>query len=224
MIDVYLEIGKKKTFASAVEWPGWSRSGRDESSALQALCDYGVRYSDVLQAAQLEFQTPAEASAFRVVERLDGGATTDFGVPHLAPTYDDEPLVEGQLEHLLAILNACWRKFDQAVRVASGKELRKGPRGGGRDLDKIFHHVLNADLAYLRKVGYKLKQQEEDGPGEALQRYRQEVPQALAAAVRGELPEQGPRGGKRWTARYFVRRSAWHVLDHAWEIEDRIGG
>ncbi len=23
-------------------------------------------------------------------------------------------------------------------------------------------------------------------------------------------------------ARYFVRRTAWHVLDHLWEIEDRL--
>jgi hypothetical protein len=222
MIDVYLEVGKKKTIAGALEWPGWSRGGKDEDSALRVLCDYGVRYADVLNAAGLEFQAPSEMSAFNVVERLDGDATTDYGTPGLAPAYDAKPLNEDQLERLLAILNACWGKFDQAVQAASGKDLRKGPRGGGRDLDKIFHHVLDADIAYLRKVGFKLDQPEGAGPQDVLQRYRQAVPQALAASRRGELPSQGPRGGRIWTARYFVRRSAWHVLDHAWEIEDRI--
>jgi hypothetical protein len=43
----------------------------------------------------------------------------------------------------------------------------------------------------------------------------------LSAVACGEPVRTGPRGGVRWTARYYVRRSAWHVLDHAWEIEDR---
>jgi hypothetical protein len=39
----------------------------------------------------------------------------------------------------------------------------------------------------------------------------------------GELPDFGPRGGERWPALFAIRRSAWHALDHAWEIEDRLG-
>ena len=80
-IDVYLEIGKKRTFAGALDWPGWCRSGRDEASALQALCDYGSRYGRVLHTARLGFQAPADPSAFVVRERLEGNATTDFGAP-----------------------------------------------------------------------------------------------------------------------------------------------
>jgi hypothetical protein len=45
---------------------------------------------------------------------------------------------------------------------------------------------------------------------------------SLEAAARGELPRVGPRGGLRWTPRFYVRYSAWHILDHAWEIEDRL--
>ncbi len=44
----------------------------------------------------------------------------------------------------------------------------------------------------------------------------------LGAGARGEIPERGSRGGTLWTPRYFVRRVAWHTLDHAWELEDRI--
>ena len=45
---------------------------------------------------------------------------------------------------------------------------------------------------------------------------------ALEVAVNGDLPEQGPRGGIIWLPRYFISRVAWHVLDHAWEIDNRI--
>jgi hypothetical protein len=83
-IDVYLEIGKKRTFAGAIEWPGWCRSGRDEGSALQALLDYGPRYASMLRAARLGFHAPADVAAFVVVERLAGNTTTDFGAPDVA--------------------------------------------------------------------------------------------------------------------------------------------
>ena len=90
-IDVYLETGKKRTFAGAIEWPGWCRSGRDEHAALQALCDYGPRYAGVLRPAQLEFQAPADVSAIAVIERLKGDATTDFGAPGKPPSSDTRP-------------------------------------------------------------------------------------------------------------------------------------
>ena len=90
--DVYLEIGKKKTFAGAYDWPGWSRSGRDEDSALQALLDYGPRYALVAGFAGLEFQAPPERSELSVIERLEGGSTTDFGAPEAVPKSDEAPV------------------------------------------------------------------------------------------------------------------------------------
>ena len=77
--EVYLEIGSKRTFAGAVEWPGWCRSGRDEQSALDTLLDYGRRYGRVAHAARLRFRSPADTSMFTLVERLEGGQGTDFG-------------------------------------------------------------------------------------------------------------------------------------------------
>jgi hypothetical protein len=87
-IDVYIESGKKRTFAGAIEWPGWCRRGRDEESALQALFDYGARYDHILQAAQIGFSAPTSTAALVVVERLEGSATTDFGAPDAAPAVD----------------------------------------------------------------------------------------------------------------------------------------
>ena len=221
-MDVYLEIGKKRTFAGVIEWPGWCRSGRDEASALQALCDYGPRYAGVLASTQLEFQPPAGPSAFSVVERLAGDGTTDFGAPAKASSSDSQPLDEAGLRRFQELLQACWQAYDQAVSAAEGKALRKGPRGGGRELEGITRHVLGAEAAYLGKLGWKIPKGGDGGLDEELLRTRQAVLDGLAAAAHGEIPAQGPRGSTHWTPRYFVRRSAWHVLDHAWEIEDRI--
>lgn len=221
-IEVYLEVGKKRTFAGAIDWPGWCRSGRDEEAALQALVDYGPRYARIVAPARLSFQTPADASALAVVERLEGDTTTDFGAPSIAPASDARPVDEGDLKRFEKLLKAYWKAFDAAVSAATGKALRKGPRGGGRELEAIVGHVLGADVGYLASLGWKHKQREAEDPSEELSRARQAVLESLAAGMRGELPTRGPRGGVMWTPRYFVRRSAWHVLDHIWEIEDRV--
>ena len=220
-IDVYLEVGKKRTLAGAVDWPGWCRSGRDEGTALQALLDYGPRYAQVLHEARLGFQVPADLAAFAVVERLAGTATTDFGVPVVAPVSDTRPVDDTELARQQALLQACWHAFDAAATAAAGKELRKGPRGGGRDLEAITRHVLGADAGYLAQTAGKLAPDDTANLREELARTRQAILDGLAAAAHGEVAPRGPRGGVRWTPRYFVRRSAWHVLDHAWEIEDR---
>jgi hypothetical protein len=220
-IDVYLEIGKSRIFAGAVEWPGWCRSGRDEAAALQALADYGPRYSRVVHGARLKFRAPADVSAFNVVERLEGDATTDFGAPGIPPSGDAGPLDEAEQQRQRAILKACWRAFDAASEAAKGKELRKGPRGGGRDREKIVRHLMESDRGYLRALGWKLDQIDGEALEPAVERTREAMIAGLAASVRGDIPAKGPRGGTRWTPRYFVRRTAWHALDHAWEIEDR---
>lgn len=156
-IEVYLEIGKNRTFAGATDWPGWCRVGRDDAAALQALFDYGTRYAHILQAAQIKFQPSAAVSEFAVVERLEGSTTTDFGAPDIAPSSDTKPVDEAELRRLQTLLQAHWQAFDTAVRAASGKELRKGPRGGGRDLAGIVRHVLGAEASYLARLAWKFK-------------------------------------------------------------------
>ncbi len=221
-IDVYLEIGQKRTFASALAWPGWCRSGRTADAALHALLASAPHYARVLHAAHLPFQLPADVSAFAVVEQCPGTTTTDFGAPDRPASSDTQPIDDVELHRLQTLLTAYWHAFDTAIREASGKELRKGPRGGGRDLDGIIQHVLGAERSYLAALGWKKLPRETADASQERDQLRQAVRHALAAAAHGDLPTRGPRGGVMWTPRYFVRRAGWHVLDHAWEIEQRV--
>lgn len=219
-INVYLEAGSRRTFAAALDWPGWCRIGRDENAALQSLFDYGPRYRSILRPAGLGFQLPGDVSDFVILERLSGNATTDFGAPDRAPSSDAAPVDEAELQRLQALLRACWQAFDATVEAAQGKMLRTGPRGGGRSLDGIAEHVLGGEMSYLTALGGKVAPSDSDlSPAEQA---RRAILRTLEASVRGEIPAYGPRGGKRWLPRYFVRREAWHVLDHLWEIEDRL--
>ncbi len=223
MITVYLERGSKRTFAGAIEWPGWSRGGTDDASALQALLDYAPRYARALKGTRLGFTPPTSVSAFRVVETVSGSSSTDFGTPGAMTKADARPLDDAELRRQRAILRACWRAFDAAARTAKGKRLIKGPRGGGRDLDGIVEHVIGGDVLYLGGLGWKF---EPEGRtlAERTESTHRAMLDGIAASIRGEIPARGPRGGVRWTPRRTVRRSAWHWLDHAWEIEDRSAG
>ena len=216
---VYLEVGSKRVFAGALDWPGWCRGGRDEEAALEALVGYGPRYAAALGPAAGPFVPPNDRSALDVVDRLEGTATTDFGAPGVVPASDERPLGGSELERLTGLLQACWAAFDDAARDAKGSALRKGPRGGGRELDAIRSHVLEADRAYLARLGGEYPRGS-DGGADQTAGLRAAIIEALSSRARGE-PPSGKRRSTPWPPRYAVRRSAWHALDHAWEIEDR---
>ncbi|MET1232692.1 MAG: hypothetical protein ABWY52_07565 [Candidatus Limnocylindrales bacterium] len=223
-IDVYFESSAKRTFAGAVDWPGWCRSAKEEASALAALIAYGPRYAAVLAGAPAkvtgpDFQPPTDPAALRLVERLKGGGATDFGVPGEAPASDHADLGAAEVKRLAAILRACWAALDRAAAAAEGVVLRKGPRGGGRDLDKILGHVFEAEQAYIMQLGSRPPKG--DGSTSDVAVEREAAIEAFTARAIGR-PLATPRQTRKpWTPRYFVRRAAWHVLDHAWEIEDR---
>ena len=220
--NLVIEAGKKKVFAIAVHWPGWCRFGRDEPSALQILVDAAHRYSKIAKYANLDFIAPESIPAINVIAHLQGNTTTDFGAPDAEFPNDWDPVREDELDRYMKLLKACWAAFDMAVKESEGRTLRKGPRGGGRDLEKIMEHVLLAELGYLRALGWKPDLVDGETMAERTEQVRREVIRGLQVAVDGGLPRKGPRGGKRWSPRFFVRRLAWHAVDHAWEIEDRM--
>ncbi len=220
VFDVYLEIGTKRAFAAAVDWPGWCRHGPTEADALTALIAYAPKYQSILSRSRLGFKAPTQASQLSIVERLEGNATTDFGAPAVHPTADQERTCDAAtLKRFETILRAGWKAFDAAVESARGKTLRTGPRGGGRSLAAIIEHVMGAEAGYLAAVGGTVPSA---SSGRArLEALRDAALQAMYASAAGAIPVKGPRGGMRWTARYYVRRVAWHVISHAWEIERR---
>jgi acyl-CoA thioesterase FadM len=214
-IPVYVEAGDKKVFACSVDFPGWCRSAKTEELALEALAAYAPRYAEVAERATAAFPAPARAGErFEVVERIKGKGATDFGIPHEIPKADAEPLTARQATRQVELMRAAWAVLDKTAK-ASPAELRKGPRGGGRDRDKMLAHVLGAEAAYARQVGVKLPPPEV-GDRKAIKALRDELAQALGGASDGSRPT--PKG---WPPRYAMRRIAWHVLDHAWEMQDR---
>jgi hypothetical protein len=214
-VPVYLEVGAKRVFAGSFDWPGWGRFdkgfGKGEEAALEALAAYADRYSVVAQEAGLKL--PAKVD-FEVAERLPGNATTDFGAPGGVAKRDGEPVGRREAEKMVALLAAAWRVFDRVAAKAPA-QLRKGPRGGGRDRDKMVRHVVESEFGYARVIGIK-RRVPEPGDAATVAAVREEV-----AAVLGRPSDGGPLAPKGWPARYAARRFAWHVLDHLWEMEDR---
>jgi hypothetical protein len=210
---VYVELGKTRVFACALDWPGWCRSARGEEAALDALAGYAARYAPVARQAGVAFPDSA-GDAFTVLERLPGSASTDFGVPEQFATADTDPLDLPAATAMAALVVAAWQTFDR-VAAAAPEQLRKGPRGGGRDRDKMIDHVIASDTAYARKLGIKHRLMAIDDH-EAIAALRQAVLDVLCQESDGMPPV---RNG--WPTRYAARRIAWHALDHAWEMEDR---
>ncbi len=215
-IRVMAEAGKKKrVVASAFDWSGWDRSAKSEEDALAVLAGYRPRYAKVAALAGLadEFAATGE---FTVVERREGNGMTDwYGVSGMPAKPELQPMSEAECERKIALLRACWTYFDDVASRVS-PELRKGPRGGGRERDEIVSHTNGAEIhEHATKVGVRTPLEARGDPV-ALQAHRE----AFCAAIR-EFNARGPAAGKWWTVQFLIRRCAWHMLDHAWEMEDR---
>ena len=211
-LRVVVETGTKKVFASAADWPGWSRGGRDEEAALEALAAYEARYRPVVERAGVRLPKAA-AGRIEVVTRVRGDSTTDFGVPATVTEVDHEPLTAAGSRRLAQLVEAAWAELDE-IAAGAPATLRKGPRGGGRDRDAMLAHVVGAERAYGRKLGVR-HPPFDPADRAARDAHRADLLAAIGGAHRASAPETP------WPVRYGARRIAWHALDHAWEMEDR---
>jgi len=209
MTDIYIELAGKKAIAWSLEWPGWCRIRTSEAAAVQALIEIQARYQLIAQRAGLDFTL----GDLVVVERLPGDTNTAWGVPSVVASVETGPLDALTAQRNVALLRASWDLLEEVV-ATSPAQLRKGPRGGGRDRDEIRHHVTEAERAYARKIGVRCKPFESNDLG-ALEAMREEIAAVLST------PTDEPLVSGGWNVRYAVRRMAWHVVDHLWEIEDR---
>jgi hypothetical protein len=213
---VTVEATARRSFATAADWPGWSRSGKTDGRALEALAAYAPRYAAIARAAGLKSTFPPSVGVddLDIVERRPGSAGTEYGVPSRPTDHDARATTAADAKRLADLVAAAWELFDR-VAAAAPEELRKGPRGGGRNTSKVVAHVMDADRAYANQIGIKVATFEPDDVT-AIHAMRGEMLEVLRAARSGD-----PLAGRRWPARYAAHRIAWHALDHAWEIEDR---
>ena len=217
-LRVMLEIGLrgKRVVAVAPDWPGLERGAATEQAAVERLLSYVPRYAPVAKLAGLEsdFATTTTHSAVDVVEHYPGTGSTDFwGISFAFSTIDQEPMSDEELERELTLMRSCWAFFD-GVRSRVSAEMQNGPRGGGRDRDRIVRHTLYSELDFTKKVGV-LTPWEEMLTEAGLKAHRD----AYCNAIR-ELHAQN-KMARKWPLRYLIRHTAFHTLDHAWEMEDK---
>jgi hypothetical protein len=211
-----LERGKKKrVVACAFDWPGWDRSGKTDEEALRVLESYRPRYAKVAALAGIGDEFSA-TGPLAVVETVEGNGMTDFyGVSGRIAGPERAAMTDDELERKIALLKAAWATSDDAASRVSA-ELRKGPRGGGRDREQIYRHVNGAEIwEHATKVGVRTPLEARDDPA-ALRAHREKFVNAIR-----EFNAIGPAAGSFWTVQFTIRRVAWHHLDHAWEMEDR---
>lgn len=221
-IRMTLEIGPKgkKVVAVAPDWPGLERGAKTGEEAIERLRAYIPRYSQVARLAGMNAEFGA-TNDVEVVEQYQGTGSTDFwGISFAFSRIDKQVMSADELERELKLMQACWVFFDDVRRRVSA-EMRKGPRGGGRDRDRIVRHTLAAEQDWAKGVGVVTPDVTSDSPmltDEELSAYRD----AYCHAIR-DYHSQGRPAGKmaKWPLRFLIRHTAFHTLDHAWEMEDK---
>jgi hypothetical protein len=215
-LRVTVEVGPKakKFVAVAPDWPGLERGASSEEDAVERLRLYLPRYARVATLARMG-RAFADVSDLDVDEQYPGTGSTDFwGISFAFSGIDRQPMTEVELGRQLRLMCACWTYFD-GVRARVSPHMAKGPRGGGRDRDEIVRHVLAAEQDWAKKVGLRVADGDvvTDEPG--LTNYRKAYCESIRAKHAAGEPARG------WPLRYLVRHTAYHTMDHAWEMEDK---
>jgi hypothetical protein len=205
----------KKAAAFAVDWPGWSRGAKTPELALETLESYRERYRPIAVAAGMADEFDAAGPLDVAEDRVGPGSTDFWGISFAPSSFEDEPMDDTELERKIGLLRACWAYFD-AVAARVSAEMRKGPRGGGRDRDQIIRHTIrNESEEFAKRVGLRIPECGALTP-QGLRDYRETYVAAMRAYNAGE--------GKRmrsWNLPFLIRHSAFHTMDHAWEMEDK---
>ncbi len=206
----------KRSVAFGLDWPGWSRGAKTPDLALETLESYRDRYRPVVSLAGMSREFDA-AGPLEVVEDRVGNGSTDFWGISFQPSSAERGLMSAaELERAITLLQACWAFFDDVAGRVS-PEMRKGPRGGGRNRDRIIRHAIRTESEdFARHVGLRIPEEAALTP-DGLRRHRESYLAAIRAYNAGEIP--GRMGS--WTLPFLIRHSAYHMLDHAWEMEDK---
>jgi hypothetical protein len=205
----------KKAVAFAIDWPGWSRGAKTPEQAIELLELYRPRYRPIAAKARLAREFDA-AGPLEIVEDQVGAGSTDFwGISYAPSSFEQEPMSQAELNRKIKLLRACWLYFDEvAARVSA--EMRKGPRGGGRDRDRIIRHTIRVESEeFAKQLGLRIPECAALTP-EGLLEHRTNY----LAAMREYNAGEGNRM-RSWNLPFLIRHSAYHTMDHAWEMEDK---
>ncbi len=204
----------KRWVAVAADWPGLERGGRTEDEAIEKLARYVQRYLPVAERARLGSELATQAAP-EIIGRYPGVGSTDFWGISFAPSpLDREPFDAPTFDRQVRLLRAAWAEFDAAAAGVSA-ELRPGVRGGGRSRDQIVRHVLaNEGGDFSKRVKAKSELEDLLTPA-GLARHRDRYVEVMRAWY-----EEGKPLGN-WTIPYLLRHTAYHALDHTWEMQDR---
>jgi hypothetical protein len=216
-LRVVIEHGTsdKKVVAFAPDWPGWSRGAKSPDAALATLEMYRSRYRPIAAKVRLAKEFDAQGP-FEVIEEKVGTGSTDFwGISFSPCRLETEPMDEAEFKRKVKLLRSCWSYFgDVAARVSP--TLAKGPRGGGRERDQIIRHTIRVESEdFAKKVGLRVPEESALAPG-ALADYRDDYVAAMIAYRNGEVKPMSS-----WNLPFLIRHSAFHTMDHAWEMEDK---
>jgi hypothetical protein len=204
----------KRWVAVAADWPGLERGGKSENEAVEKLARYVPRYLRVAKRVGLDAELAGQTEV-EIIGRYPGVGSTDFWGISFAPSpLDREPFDAPSFDRQVRLLRAAWAEFDStAARVSA--ELRPGVRGGGRSRDQIIRHVLGTEGGdFSKRVKAKSELDDLLTPG-GLDHHRDR----FVDAMRAWYAEGKPLGN--WTVPYLLRHTAYHALDHAWEMQDR---
>jgi hypothetical protein len=206
----------KRAVAFSLDWLGWSRGAKTAELALETLEAYRARYRPVAAIAQLSSEFDAAGPIEIVEDRVGPGSTDFWGISFSASSTEHGPLTDAQFERAVTLLRACWTYFDGVAERVS-PEMRKGPRGGGRDRDRIIRHTIRTESEdFAKQVGLRIPEEAALTP-EGLRQHREQY----VAAMRAYNAGQADRRMRSWTLPFLIRHSAFHTLDHAWEMEDK---
>lgn len=214
-LQVLLEVGPKgkKFVAVAPDWTGLERGAKTEEAAATVLLPYIPRYAPVARLAGLG-EEYSDITDIDVAGTYPGVGSTDFwGISFGFSDFDHAEMSDAEFERELSLMQAGWAFFDE-VRSRVSAELAKGPRGSDKTRDQVVRHTIYAEFDMAKKVGVPAP--EPFPPSEEqLQAYREDY------VSRIRLFHAEGKSARKWPLRYLIRHTAYHTINHAWEMEDK---
>ena len=96
--------------------------------------------------------------------------------------------------------------------------MKNGPRGGGRDRDRIIRHTIRDESEdFAKRVGVRIPEDE----GRSRPTACAPIARITVAAIRAYNAGAVRAAHASWTLPFPHRHTCFHMLDHTWEMADK---